>query len=424
MDRRDFITTGLGLVTGALASSDTALGRALAAIEKAGEPVTDWAGVRKQFELSPERVHMTGLLLASNPKSVRDSIERHGKGLNQNPVEYFGAANGEEETVRRAAADFLGVTPDEIALTDSTTMGLALLYGGIRLDAGKEILATTHDHYATNESLDLRVKRTGARLRKITLYADSVRVTEEEVLTNLKQGLTAETRIFCSTYVHSNTGVKLLIRKMADLISEVNLKRDEKDKVLFCVDGVHGFGVENFTMKDLGCDFFVAGCHKWLFGPRGTGLLFGRKEVNAEVEPLIPTFSFNPAWGHRMTPGGFHSFEQRWSLAQAFAFHEKIGRQKIADRIHELNTQLKEGLAKIPGLKLYTPLSAALSAALTCFDVNGLTPKEVVAALSNKGIVASTTPYKVSYARLTPGILNTPDEITTALAAVAALAKG
>lgn len=71
-------------------------------------------------------------------------------------------------------------------------------------------------------------------------------------------------------------GLKLPIREIADALAELNRDRHEGDRALLCVDGVHGLGVEDLSMQDLGCDFFVAGCHKWLFGPRGTGLVWGK----------------------------------------------------------------------------------------------------------------------------------------------------
>ena len=70
----------------------------------------------------------------------------------------------------RAAADYLGVDPTEIALTDSTTMGLGLLYGGLALQQDQQTLTTTHDHYSTDVSLRLRAERTGATVRRISLY--------------------------------------------------------------------------------------------------------------------------------------------------------------------------------------------------------------------------------------------------------------
>jgi len=74
-----------------------------------------------------------------------------------------------------------------------------------------------------------------------------------------------------------------------------------------------------------------------------------------EIRPPQPV----PAGG-TMTPGGFHSFEHRWAFHKAFQFHETIGRQRIQDRIHTLNRQLKDGLAKIHNVKLHTPLADEL----------------------------------------------------------------
>ena len=73
-------------------------------------------------------------------------------------------------------------------------------------------------------------------------------------------------------------------------------------------------------------------------------------------------------------------------------------------------------------MRLYTPLDPALSAGLVCFDVRGLAPRAVVARLRERGIVATTTPYATSYARLAPGLLNSPEEVEATLAAIRALA--
>src|SRR5207249_3239838 len=125
--------------------------------------------------------------------------------------------------------------------------------------------------------------------------------------------------------------------------------------------------------------FFVAGCHKWLFGPRGTGLVWGnaRAWTWSSAAPTIPTFSDGRTSGGLMTPGGFHSFEHRWALSEAFRFHDAIGRERVTARIRELNRQLREGLAAIPHVRLYTPLDPAVSAGISCFDVRGMSPNTV-----------------------------------------------
>jgi len=126
--------------------------------------------------------------------------------------------------------------------------------------------------------------------------------------------------------------------------------------------------------------------------------------------------------GRLATPGGFHSFEHRWALAEAFRFHLKLGRPRVTTRIHELATRCKQGLTAIPKVTLRTPLSPELSAGITCFEIEGLAPEAIVERLLEHKIVASESPYAASYARLTPGLLNTPEEVDRAVAAVRAVA--
>jgi selenocysteine lyase/cysteine desulfurase len=249
----------------------------------------------------------------------------------------------------------------------------------------------------------------------------------------IEQAIAPATRIVAITWVHSGTGVKTPVRAIADVVARANAGRAPDARILLCVDGVHGFGVEDVTMGDLGCDFFVAGTHKWMFGPRGTGVIWGRAELWPQLRPTIPCFSFaaHDAWikgaappttnAEMMTPGGFHSFEHRWALGEAFEFHREIGKAKIAARIHELNRQCKEGLAAMKHVTLHTPIDPATSAGIITFEVAGLKPDDVVKRLLAKQIVASSTPYAVSYARLAPGLLNSPAEVDITLSEIRAL---
>jgi selenocysteine lyase/cysteine desulfurase len=419
LGRRQFLVrTGLGLAAAALASApaDT-----LQSLAQTAPP--DWSAVRGLFQLDPDFIHFGGLYLASHPAPVRDAIESHRNGLDANAVDYLHQNQARlEADVLRGAAAYLGVSPVDIALTDSTTMGLGLLYNGLDVRADQELLTTTHDFYATHEALRLKSQRSGASMRRIALYANPANATEDEIVGALAAALTPGTRVVAVTWVHSSTGVKLPIRALADVVAEANASREPGDRALLCVDGVHGLGVEDNDLLSLGCDFFVAGCHKWLFGPRGTGFVWGNQRAWSAAMPTIPTFSdaANPA--SSMTPGGFHSFEHRWALAQAFDLHRQLGRSAVSARIHDLNRDLKEGLAALAHVRLHTPLDDNLSAGLVCFEIVGLSPQQVVDRLHADRIIATVTPYSTSYARLAAGLMNSPEEVDRVLASVAALA--
>ena len=99
---------------------------------------------------------------------MQQAIETHRRGLDDNPVDYLHQQQGPlEAAVLRSAAAYLRADPRDIALTDSTTMGLSLLYTGLVLRPDQEILTTQHDFYSTHESLRLAAERSGRRYREI-----------------------------------------------------------------------------------------------------------------------------------------------------------------------------------------------------------------------------------------------------------------
>ena len=429
--RREFLTS-TGLTVGAaLLTAEIPLPKPRPATASPSKFDT-WESIRGQFSLSSALIHMAGFFLAAHPASVREAIERHRRGLDADPIGYWFEQEEKQETaVLRAAADYLAVDPAEIALTDSTTMGLGLLYGGLRLQSDQEILTTIHDHYSTETSLRLRAERTGGTIRQISLYKSLKTVSRNELIDALVQQVRPQTRIVAVTWVHSSTGLKLPIHDMATALAMINRSRAEQDRVIFCVDGVHALGVEDFRLGDVGCDFLVAGTHKWMFGPRGTGLVWGHKRAWPVAHATIPTFNTQAydMWmkltppkdlptSVYMTPGGFHSFEHRWALDEAFKFHQAIGKARVTGRIYELNLQLKQGLAKMPHVTLHTPLAQDLSAGIVCFEVEGLSPSQVVERLKQRGIVGSVTPYATQYARVAPGLLNSTEEVETVLHAI------
>jgi selenocysteine lyase/cysteine desulfurase len=402
--------------------------------EPASSDLGDWEQVRDAFALDPELAHFAAFVLAGHPASVRDAIAGWRERLDSDPEDVLLQATAHDAEVQRAAAEYLGVRPHEIALTDSTTMGLGLTYHGLPLRPGDHVLTSTHDFYSTHESLRLAADRAGARVQRVALYDDPAAATTDQMATRLRDALRPETRVVALTWVHSSTGVKIPVREIADAVAEANADRPPGDRAVFCLDAVHGFGAEATGPTDLGCDVLISGTHKWLFGPRGTGLVWMHPRVGRTIAPTIPGFDaasmggwFNDRpipgpYGPRLTPGGYQAFEHRWAVAEAFGFHRDIGKDRVAARTAELATRLKDGLAELPGVRLVTPRDPALSSGIVCCAIDGVDPGAAVLALRQEyGIVASVTPYRESYLRLGPSIATLPDQVDAAVRAVGSL---
>ena len=431
LTRRNFL-----IAPAALAATTILPSQLLAAVATETPALPDlssWQSVRAQFSLDPAYSHFASFFIVSHPAPVQAAIEGYRRAMDRNPflVIEKGMFDGEADNlplqVQTEIADYLGARAQDVCLTGNTTTGLALVYHGLPLQPGDEVLCTTHDHYSHHESIRLATERAGASMRKIKLFDESAAASTESIIAALLKGIGPKTRVVGLTWVHSASGIRLPIRDIAAALRA----RSGADLTLV-VDGVHGIGSTDETIATMGCDYFCAGTHKWMFAPRGTGLVWANADNWARLRPTIPSFSdfaqyeaweqdrapSTPNNASRMSPGGFHAFEHQWATAAAFRMHKQMGKARVAARIRSLNDQCKAGLAAIPRITLHTPMSGDLSAGLVAFEVAGIKPADVVKKLLSKRIIASTSPYAITYARLAPSLVNTSEQVEAAVRAV------
>ena len=446
MDRRQLlrslvagIAAGSTSVVRIVAASQSASGRDRPLRSPGGD--VDWRAVRDLFSLAEDWVHLASFLLASHPRPVAEAIEQFRRRIDADPfwIELAALSDAEGrpfQAVKRALADYIGGDWREICLTSNTTHALALAYHGLRIRRDQEIVTTAHDHYSHHESIRYAALRSGCRVRYVALYDAPATARAGQIVERLARAIGPKTRAVGVTWVHSSTGVKIPIEAIAEAVARANRGRAAADRCLLTVDGVHGLGNQDVDAARLGCDFFAAGTHKWLFAPRGTGFLWGREASWPELRPTIPSFDPDAlatweAWMERgplppttasfVSPGGFLAYEYLFAIPAAVQLHRTIGRDRIAARIAELNAAFRDGAARLPGVTLHTPRDPELSGGISCFEVAGLAAERVTERLAERRIRTSHSPYQTSYPRVAAGIMNTPDDVEAVLQAIRAL---
>jgi selenocysteine lyase/cysteine desulfurase len=317
------------------------------------------------------------------------------------------------EASRTQVAGHLHADPEEIALVRNTTEANAAIIGGLPLEAGDEVVLWDENHPTNNVAWDVQAARIGLRITRIATPPETW--SEERLVDRFVDAIGPRTRVLALTHVSNTTGLVLPIAP----ICEAAHRRD----VFVHVDGAQSWGALNVDLQTLGCDSFSASCHKWLCGPKETGVLFLRRERIERVWAHTVGFGWGididplPAGARKFEALGQRDDARLAAIADTVAFHRDLGAARIEARMHELATALKSGL-RDAGLPIATPTDARLSAGVVLVPVPEARRREVVTTLERDHGIAGS---RAGGLRLSPHLYNTMDHVTRAVGAVRAI---
>ena len=327
-----------------------------------------WTRVRSQFLLPKDLGYMNTGRLGPTPKPVLDALEEYWRLMAVSPSENTEILESRIETVRRKAAEFIGASPDEIAITRNATEGLAVVIKGLDLKRGDEIVYSFHEHRSNIEPWRLQAMRYGVVLKEVEFGIPPQ--SPEEILNRFSDTIGPRTRAITFAHCTTYTGCLLPIKELADLA---------KTKGVLClVDGAHPLGMIRLNLRELGVDAFATTCHKWLCSPAGAGLLFVREGLIDRIWPNIVAHGWDTVKGARK----YDRFSRRpWpqvvALEDALDFQLTLGRDRIEKRVRDLATYLRRGLVENPSVKLFTSDDPRMGVGLTTLGLNGRSGDEI-----------------------------------------------
>lgn len=245
---------------------------------RARDPESYWEQVRRdQFLLPDDRAFLNPGSLGVMPRVVLRAVCESLLRSAEYPVEAVPRWGYEVlEPERAEVAAFLGCRTEELAFTHNCTEAMSFIAAGLDLKAGDEVLTTNQEHGSGISCWRLREARSGIVVRQVDLPVSPKE--PGELLDRLVSAIGPRTRVLSFSGITSPTGLVMPAR-------EICLAARERG-VTTVLDGAHMDGQVPVDLRDLGCDFFAASPHKWLFAPAGCGLLFGRDKT---LEGLWPT---------------------------------------------------------------------------------------------------------------------------------------
>jgi len=340
--RRDFLTIAGILAAG---SVTPAMGQ-ITPTTISGRPGND------EYFFPAGFIYMnTGTIGPCRRKTVEETTDTW-KQLESLPLQFYATkfAPALAEKTRMMAASFLGCDISEIMITKSTTDGMNAVAQGLRLQPGDRIITTNQEHDGGLNGWNYMAKYYGVRIDSVNIPFDTH--DPSLLLENISKAITPQTKLISISHVFSSTGLRLPVAEISKLARS-------KD-ILCIVDGAQAVGTIKVNLKELGCHAYATSGHKWLMGPKGTGLLYISKEVQNRIRPIQFEDShntFNESTGVGNLPGIL-------GLATAIDYLHETGIGKVEQQNLSLRNRLYHSLLKETGLDIQSPPPGSMASPL------------------------------------------------------------
>jgi cysteine desulfurase/selenocysteine lyase len=379
-----------------------------------------WNLVRMQFPLTHDRYYFNTSGLGASPRIVLDTI--YDEMMELETISETG--HEKVKTVTAKIAAFFNAQPEEIAITRNTTEGMNIFARELPLEKGDEVLLCTHEHPGGSVPWLAVMKDKGI---KINMFEPDFK-TGEKNLEIIEKNLTKKTRVVSIDHIPCTTGTVFPAKEIVKLCRSRG--------IFIGFDGAHPPGQIPVDLKDIDPDFYALSGHKWLFGPKGTGVLFINKNIIQKLNPVFvgaysdKVFKYEELILEYKMEANREEYGCRGTpiimgLGKAFDFINALGIKNIHKRGSKMASYLKEELLKIPKVDILTPLNPAFSGAIVTFGIKEKKHNDIRDLLINdyKCRVRGIFEHGLNAVRISCAVYNSFEELDKLISAVKKIAK-
>ena len=374
-----------------------------------------WRLVQRQFRLEPGLHYLNNASLGPSPGLVADATEAFRRQLDAFPSRYmWGGWSEEKEGVRTRCAELVGASAEEVALIHNTTEGMNVVAASPDLEPGDEVILADHEHYSGTIPWKYWQEPKGVKLVRPVLPI--LPSGPEEIVEVYRKAITPRTRAISMCHVVNTNGMILPVKQ----VSEMARKRG----ILVAVDGAQAPGMIDVDLHDLGCDFYAASSHKWLFSPKGVGIFFARRDSQKHLRPLIVAHGWEDDSIRRFENYNTRNLPEVLGLGTACDFQFLMGPDRRQARIYELKRYLRNGIGDDPRFAIKTPASDDLSCGITTIEVVGKEVEEVAQTLFDRYRIdcRPMSSHGLNGVRISLSVFNSEDQVDLLVQALGEIA--
>ncbi len=371
------------------------------------EAATDedyWAIIQNSFTVTRGIINLNNGGVSPSPRIVTEALVRYiWQQEDATAYTMWQILEPQSETIRTGLADLFGCDREEIAITRNTSESLEILLMGMDFKPGDEILTTTQDYPRMLTTLRQREKREGLKLKLIQIPIPPKNL--DEISSAFEKGITDRTRLILISHQINITGQITPVKPVCAMARARGIET--------IVDGAHSFAQFDFKQKDLGCDYFGTSLHKWLYAPKGTGMLYVKRDKIDKIWPLMAAESKQVSDIRKFEEIGTHSAAPRLAIGEALLFHNGIGGKRKEARLRYLSRYWMNRLKDVPKIRFNTSFDPKQSCAIANVQIEGTNPDTVVKYLFDKHHIFTTPIVHEEFQgiRITPNVYTTLNEL-------------
>lgn len=427
IDRRSFLSAaGKGL--GLMALSSATVGSLFADVSAAGKAIEHlsateiaanedyWTAIQQAFSVTRGIVNLNNGGVSPSPRIVTEAFVRY-TWQQEDATAYtmWQLLEPQSETIRTGLAEIFGCDAEEIAITRNASESLEILLLGMDFKPGDEIVTTTQDYPRMLTTLRQRELREGLKLKLIKIPIAPKDIND--IARAYEQAITPRTKLVLISHQINVTGQINPVKRVCEYARSKGIET--------IVDGAHSFAQFDFKHEDLGCDYFGTSLHKWLYAPKGTGMLYVRREKIPKVWALMASEDKNKNDIRKFEEIGTHSAAMRLAIGEAVLFHNAIGGKRKEERLRYLSRYWMNRLKDIPKVGFNTSFDPAQSCAIANFKIDGIDPVALGGYLMSKHRIFTTPIVHEEFTgiRITPNVYTTLWELDRFCSLAEAVAK-
>ncbi len=375
-----------------------------------------WFEIQQAFSVTRGIVNLNNGGVSPSPRIVTEALVRY-QWQQEDATAYtmWQILEPQVETIRTGLAEIFGCDREEIAVTRNASESLEILLMGLDLKSGDEVLSTTQDYGRMLTTLRQRELREGLKLKLVKIPIPPKNL--DEITAAFEKGITSRTKLILMSHMVNITGQITPVKAVCELARSKGIE--------VIVDGAHSYAQFNFKQSDIGCDYFGTSLHKWLFAPKGTGLLYVKRDKIEKVWPLMAAEKKQAGDIRKFEEIGTHSAAPHLAIGEAILFHNGLGGERKEKRLRYLSRYWMNNLKALPNVRFNTSFDDTQSCAIGNVQIEGTDPKAVSDYLMSKHKIFTVPIIHDEFKgiRITPNVYTTLDELDRFCEVMTTIAK-